>query len=185
MQIMKNNLLYGLILAGAMLVSGCEKVLFKQRLTALDGEWLLSEERVVVTHTDGEVSMDTTVIDAGYFTFTKFTKKEKRDYEKGEENIGLLGDDKGTVSYSMYLPNENNITLAIGSNTDMKLFPVTKSGFWGVDQVIGFKPKMYMGRNLEWEVEENTAERLVLIYDMVPPTIDIASIQITMILERP
>lgn len=153
----------------------------KNQLLDFDGKWNLVEQHIEILHTNGEVSMDTTLYDCGFFNFSKFTRKEKKNYEKADYTEG---ETKGMVECEYYYVSTDNSTLQIGSNVDHTIIKSTRMVIWSVEHIPLLKPKFYMGRS-EWEVMEHDNEKMELIFVKPGATVDVYSETYTFKLERP
>lgn len=174
---MKNSI-YVLFL---LLLFSCRKIGMKNQLLDFDGKWNLVEQHIEILHTNGEVSMDTTLYDCGFFNFSKFTRKEKKNYEKADYTEG---ETKGMVECEYYYVTTDNSTLQIGSNVDHTIIKSTRMVIWSVEHIPLLKPKFYMGRS-EWQVIEHDNKKMELVFEEPGGTVDVYSNTYTFKLERP
>ena len=88
------------LLLSIFIISSCKKIVHKHQLLDQDGKWIITEQKIKITHYDGEVSVDTVLYNTGYFHFKKYTRKEIKEFEKSGTNVN--SNVVGFVSYSMW-----------------------------------------------------------------------------------
>jgi hypothetical protein len=124
--------------------------------------------------------MDTILYNSGYFEFRKYTRKEKRDYEKAGT---ILSNVVGNVVYSMWIPTTYFGNFVQNQNTNYELEKATLSGDWSSSHVPGFKPEFLLDR-IEVKTTKIGNDKQEWVYNYGRRTVNTETIEHTLIVER-
>ncbi|MBK9190784.1 MAG: hypothetical protein IPM77_04310 [Crocinitomicaceae bacterium] len=151
-----------------------------------DGYWLLTEERVQITHLYSGLICDTTFYNAGFFDFATHSRKEKKEYKKAGH---AQWDFKGDVIFSLMHPN---LSPEFTDSNGVELYdfvPTDGAYMWETEQWYFLKLKMWFN-STKVTVIENSADKQILEYDALEIDraeygMNISSVLFTLTLERP
>jgi hypothetical protein len=169
------------------LVAGaCNKIHQKHMIMEQDGYWLLTEERIQITHQLNGLIEDTTFYDCGFFDFETHSRKEKKEYKKSGH---ALWDSKGDVIFQLMHPNLSpQYYDSLGIET-YDYIPTDGAYMWETEQWYFLKLKMSFN-STRVQVIENSADKQILEYDAIEIDraeygMHITSVIFTLTLERP
>jgi hypothetical protein len=139
----------------------CNKIHQKHMLMEQDGYWLLTEERIQITHYSQGLIEDTTFYNCGFFDFATHSRKEKKEYKKAGH---AQWDFKGDVIFEMMHPNLSpQFFDSLGIET-YDFVPTDGAYMWEVEQWYFLKMKMWFN-STKVNIIENSAEKQILEYD--------------------